>query len=119
MNEAITALCEKFGTTVEYLIATMSRYYKTSTVVTTAIWSFVLISCVVAVALTLRHEFKKNKEDGWYDVFDDGWSLAVVVVCGIFAIIGVGMTLGGVSDCIMANTNPEAYTIQQILKALK
>lgn len=119
MNETITALCEKFGTTAEYLIATMSRYYKTSTIVTTVIWGLVLAVCTVAVVLTLRHEFKKQKEKEWYDVFDDGWSLGVVIVCGIFAIVGVAMVLGGVIDCIMANTNPEAYTIQKILQALK
>ena len=119
MNETITALCEKFGTTAEYLIATMSRYYKISTAVSTAIWGFVLVGCVIAVVLTLRYEFKMHEEDGYYDVFDDGWSLGVVVVFGIFAIIGVAMTLSGVFDCIMANTNPEAYTINQILKALK
>ena len=58
MNETITALCEKFSTTAEYLIATMSRYYKTSTIVTTAIWGLVLAVCTFAVVLTMRYEFK-------------------------------------------------------------
>ncbi len=119
MNEAIQILCDKFGTTAENLISTMSQYYKISTIVETTIWGIVAIGCFLTVVLTLRHEFKKSKEDNYYDVFDNGWAIFVVTAFGIFGIIGVVSTLCGIHGCVMANVTPEAYTIQQILNSLK
>lgn len=119
MNEAIQILCNEFGTTAEHLISTMSQYYKISTVVETAIWGLVAIGCILAVILTMRHEFKKSKEDNYYSIFDNSWSLFVVITCGVFGIFGVIFTLIGIYDCVMVNAAPEAYTIQQILNSLK
>lgn len=119
MNEAIQILCDKFGTTAENLISTMSQYYKISTVVETIIWGLVAIGCVLAVMLTLRHEFKKSKEDNYYDAFDNACSIFVVIACGAFGVLSVAFTLYGIYGCVMVNAAPEAYTIQQILNSLK
>ena len=59
MNEVIETLCEKFNTTAETLIGTMTGYYPTFAVVTLLLASISAIVFIAVAVVLLINEYKK------------------------------------------------------------
>lgn len=109
MNEkTLELLCEKLGTTVEYLVPKVQAY---------GIWSSAVAIpiCCLVVAFEIWYSLRLRKKYG--DELD--WGLeefegAVVFVGGLLSILAIVVMLCNISNLIMWATVPELGLLKLI-----
>ena len=120
MDAVIETLCERFHTTASALIETMARYYKME-----ALFGLIVSAVIFAISsaglwLVLRNEKRKvDAKDEWYSWFDDGWALLLTTIFGLAAFVAFIFIIFDARCAALISIDPEAYTISQIINALK
>lgn len=112
-TEVIEKLCEKFGTTMEYLVPKAQAYGIWSNVI-----SILISLIIIAMCLKFFKHCKKKvtKEGAWGDVLMDleDWEGVVGLFAGIALICISIFMLCAISDLVMWITVPEIALIELI-----
>lgn len=108
--EVIDGLCEKLGTTAQYLIPELAKAYIASGIFNVIVWGFTtLVSGILAVA------FYKKHTDDEYDVAY--MMLAITFLC--VAVVGfIIFALCG-EDLVAWTASPTAKTFTVIMDKIK
>lgn len=113
-EKAIELLCEKFHTTIDYLIPTYQHYIIGKDIAS-------IIICIIMIILTLcliRFCYKKGKQrcGNYYDSMN--WSLGEMfayiggVVVIIFALV---ILFVSIYDCVLWITSPEMRFLDTVI----
>lgn len=110
VSEIIGVLCEKLGTTAQYLIPELARMYIVTGIFDVIMWGAVTLVCgLLAFAL-----YKKYKED------EDVVERFVIAVClGGVAVIGFIVFAVCADELVGWLASPTAKAILTILKSVK
>lgn len=109
-SQVIDELAKRFGTTAEYLVKEMARYYIATDIAHIIIGSLLIVGSLIAV----RIMFKKIKNDEWYEDSGKVWITTSCSIVGI--IVGVVINIGSLVDCIGWIASPTAGAIHYIWK---
>lgn len=99
-TQVIDELAEKFGTTAEYLIGEMTRYYIANDLVIMLISILIAIACFIAVKVLC----KKAKED------------ILVMLLGVGCCIALFVFFYTLIDCIGWIVSPTVRAINYIVR---
>jgi hypothetical protein len=109
VSEIIEGLCEKLGTTAQYLIPEMARMNIASGIYNIIVWVVITALGIVA-AVYLYKKYKAEEED---------WIMALSLIPATLALIGfIVIALCG-EDLIQWFSSPTAKAVMTILKSLK
>ena len=99
-TQVINELATKFGTTAEYLVGEMTRYYIANDLVIMMISLLIAVACFIAVKIL----YKKAKED------------ILVMILGVGCCIALFVFFYNLIDCIGWIVSPTVRTINYIVR---
>ena len=109
VSEIIEGLCEKLGTTAQYLIPEMARMNIASNIYNIVVWVVITALSVVAVV----YLYKKYRAE------DDEWLVGLFLILAVLALIGFVIIAICGEDLVKWLSSPTAQAVMTILKNLK
>ena len=112
VNEIIDSICNKLGTTVEFIVPEYARM--------AIVGDVVLILVIFAVwysgyiGLRKLHKFCEKEE-----YVSDVYLAAAIFIAVIFAVFGVSAIIISSVELTQAIASPHAFFIKEVMKAIK
>ena len=111
INIVIDNLCEKLGTTVEYLIPEITKVNTVS-----AIYGIVIFGIFTVISvLIFRYSWKKYHAEDCYDDLGPILGMATAVMTGV---ITISLMLSNVGELIKWISSPTAMAISKLMGML-
>ena len=110
----LDTLCERFHTTIDYLIPIYSHYMIQKDIIIIVMSILVIMACIAIMYLCYRQQ--KNRYGRNYELIDwDGMQLLCFILSAILIIIFVISIGCSIYDCILWNSNPEMRFLDAVL----
>ena len=113
INTIINELADKFGTTAQYLIGEMQKYYIIENSISSFVSLLIVIVSAVAIKKLVTKSMKMKKEDQWSD-----WEalLAWCILPGAFLLgCGIGFIVC-IENLLLWTITPTASVLHEVLK---
>jgi len=116
LSKILTALADKFGTTVNHLYSIMIRQAYIEGFESLLM---LLIAIIISIVFyrCLKSDYKKQSKswcESWPDYFEENTGTSVITI--LVAIICIVAVIAGIVNGINCFFNPEYYALHQILK---
>ncbi len=115
INAIINELANKFGTTTQYLIGEMQKYYIIENSISSFVCLLIVIISAVAIKKLVAKSMKMKKESEWSD-----WEgpLAWCILPGVFLLAcGIGFIVN-ITNLLLWTITPTASVLHEMLKMI-
>lgn len=114
INSVIDNLCNKLGTTVDYLLPEIARYHQGKAIALLVIGILTFLMGFIIVLISKKQLAKEDNDD----IIDE--IMGVVITVGSFMTFGsIIITIVGISQLIIWFYAPEGAAIQSLLDSLR
>lgn len=115
INAIINELADKFGTTAQYLISEMQKYYIIESSITCFVCLLIVIVSAVAIKKLIAKSMQMKKESEWSD-----WESPMVwcILPGVFLLgCGIGL-ICSIENILLWTITPTASVLHEILEMI-
>ena len=109
VSEIIEGLCEKLGTTAQYLIPEMARMNIASNIYNIVVWA-VIVALSITMTVYLYKMYKAEEEE---------WFIGLAILPAALALIGVIVVTICGENLVKWLSSPTAQAVMTILNSLK